>query len=257
MSDKESESEEEVDQSLRNSEVTSKYKNAGQVANSVIAKLITESVDGKNILELCELGDKLIVEGAKSVYKSNKKMERGIAFPTCISVNHIAGHYSPEAGDKAALKDGDVVKIDIGVHLDGFIAVAAHTHVVGNSSGRPTTGKAADAICAAHLAGDAILRLLKPGSKNSEIPGVVKAITEAFHVNPVEAVLSHQMKRFIIDATKVIPNKFNAEQAVEEFQFEEDEVYAIDIVVSTGTGKTREQDPRPTIYKRDVDQTTF
>jgi len=254
MSDNESGSEEEVDQSLTNSEVTVKYKTAGQIANSVIAKIVTEAVEGKNILELCGLGDKLIMEGTKSAYKS-KKIEKGMAFPTCISVNHVAGHYSPEVGDTAALKDGDVVKIDLGVHLDGFIAVAAHTHVVGNSSGRPTTGKAADAICAAHIAGDAVLRLLKPGHKNSEIPDVVKAVTEAFHVNPVEAVLSHQMKRFVIDGTKVIPNKLNAEQAVEEFQFEENEVYAIDIVVSTGTGKTREQDLRPTIYKRDVDQT--
>lgn len=256
MSDNESGSEGEVDESLSNSEVTVKYKTAGQIASSVIAKIITEAVEGKNILELCELGDKLIKEGTGAFYKT-KKIEKGIAFPTCVSVNHVAGHYSPEAGDKATLKDGDVVKIDLGVHLDGFIAVAAHTHVVGNSQGRPTTGKAADAICAAHLAGDAILRLLKPGGKNTEIPDVVKAVTEAFHVTPVEAVLSHQLKRFVIDGTKVIPNKAVADQAVEEFEFEENEVYAIDIVVSTGTGKTREMELRPTIYKRDIDQTYY
>lgn len=254
MSDIESGSEGEVDESLSNSEVSVKYRTAGQIANGAIAKIVAEAVDGKNILELCELGDKLILEGTKTFYKS-KKLPKGIAFPTCISVNHVAGHYSPEAGDKAALKDGDVVKIDLGVHLDGFIAVVAHTHVVGNSQGKPATGKTADAICAAHIAGDAILRLLKPGNKNTQIPDVVKAVTDAFHVTPVEAVLSHQLKRFRIDGTKVIPNKFNAEQAVEEFEFEENEVYAIDVVVSTGTGKTRELDLRPTIYKRDVDQT--
>jgi len=58
----------------------------------------------------------------------------------------------------------------------------------------------------------------------------------------------------VIDGTKVIPNKFVADQAVEEFTFEENDVFAIDIVVSTGQGKTREIDMRPTIYKRDVDQ---
>jgi curved DNA binding protein len=254
MSDDEMGSEEEVDQTLTNSEVVVKYRTAGQVASNVIAKVIEAAVDGKNVLELCELGDKLILEGVKNQYKT-KKYEKGVAFPTCISVNHIAGHYSPEAGDKAALKDGDVVKIDLGVHLDGFIAVAAHTHVVGNAQGKVTTGKTADAICAAHIAGEAILRLLKPGQKNTDIADVVKKITDTFHVTPVDAVLSHQMKRFVIDGTKVIPNKHVADQAVEEFEFEENEVYAIDVVVSTGSGKTRELDLRPTIYKRDVDQT--
>jgi len=174
---------------------------------------------------------------------------------TSISVNNVVGHYSPEAGDTAVLKDGDVVKIDLGVHLDGYIAVAAHTIIVGNSQGKPTTGKAADAICAAHIAGDAVLRLLKPGKKNTDIPPIINIIAETFHVNFVEAVLSHQLKRFTIDGTKVIPNRIVADQGVEEFEIEENDVFGIDIVVSTGTGKTREENLRPTIYKRDVDQT--
>lgn len=64
---------------------------------------------------------------------------------------------------------------------------------------------------------------------------------EAFKVNTLEAVLSHSMSHHVIDGTKVIPNKLVPDQAVEEFEFEEHEVYAIDIVVSTGTGKVREQ----------------
>jgi len=170
-------------------------------------------------------------------------------------VNSIVGHYSAEAGDKNTLKGGDVVKIDLGVHIDGFIAVVAHTHVVGNNNFNHTTGKAADAICAAHLAAEAILRLLKPGTKNTEIPPVVQTICEAFHVNTVEAVLSHHIQQHVIDGTKVIPNKLVPDQAVQEFELAENDVFAIDVVVSTGTGKTREQDLRPTIYKRDVDKT--
>lgn len=83
MSDNESGSEGEVDESLSNSEVSVKYKNAGQIASGVIAKIIAESVEGKSILELCDLGDKLIKEGTGAFYKT-KKMERGIAFPTCV-----------------------------------------------------------------------------------------------------------------------------------------------------------------------------
>lgn len=63
-------------------------------------------------------------------------MEKGIAFPTCISINDVCGHYSPlisDANDKEAeaglLKEGDVVKIDLGVHIDGYISLVGHTVV--------------------------------------------------------------------------------------------------------------------------------
>jgi len=43
--------------------------------------------------------------------KKSKKLERGIAFPTCISVNHVMGHYSPLLDESTLLKDGDVAKM--------------------------------------------------------------------------------------------------------------------------------------------------
>lgn len=64
-------------------------------------------------------------------------MEKGIAFPTSISKNEICGHYSPfktdaEGKEKETntLNEGDVAKIDLGVHIDGFVALVAHTVVV-------------------------------------------------------------------------------------------------------------------------------
>lgn len=61
-------------------------------------------------------------------------MKKGIAFPTCISVNNCVCHFSPLRSEAdLKLTDGDVVKIDLGAHIDGFIAVAAHTVIVGAS----------------------------------------------------------------------------------------------------------------------------
>jgi methionine aminopeptidase len=54
--------------------------------------------------------------------KKSKKLERGIAFPTCVSVNHLMGHYSPMADESSKLEEGDIAKIDLGCHLDGFVA---------------------------------------------------------------------------------------------------------------------------------------
>jgi len=54
---------------------------------------------------------------------------------------------------------------DLGAHIDGFIAVVAHTVVVGASVDHKVKGRAADAIVAAHFASEAALRLLKPGNE--------------------------------------------------------------------------------------------
>lgn len=54
--------------------------------------------------------------------------------PTCISVDNCVCHFSPlKSEPPIALKDGQFVKVDLGVHVDGYIATAAHTVVVGAS----------------------------------------------------------------------------------------------------------------------------
>jgi methionine aminopeptidase len=84
--------------------------------------------------------------------KKSKKLERGVAFPTCISVNNIMGHFSPMKDESLALSEGDVAKIDLGSHIDGYVAQAAHTIVVSADSNSKVTGKKADVILAAYTA---------------------------------------------------------------------------------------------------------
>ena len=54
---------------------------------------------------------------------------------------------------------------DLGAHVDGFIAVVAHTIVIGSSSEKKVTGRKADVVLAAYYASQAALRLLKPGTE--------------------------------------------------------------------------------------------
>lgn len=126
---------------------------------------------------------------------------------------------------------------DLAVHIDGYIAAVAHTVVATSKPTEPATGRKADVICAAYFAGEAALRLLRPGNKNSQITEAIAKVAETFKVSPVESVLSHQLRRFVIDGDKVIINKTTPEQKVEEFTFEEGEAYTIDIVMTTGEGK--------------------
>ena len=91
-------------------------------------------------------------------------MKKGIAFPTCLSINNCICHFSPSKNDPdLLLKDDDVVKIDLGAHIDGFIAVAAYTLVIGASLEKKVKGRKADVILAAYNAAQATLRLVKEG----------------------------------------------------------------------------------------------
>ena len=121
-----------------------------------------------SVLSLSEKGDAMIIEETGKIFKKEKEMKKGIAFPTSISVNNCVCHFSPLKSDQDyILKEGDLVKIDLGVHVDGFIANVAHTFVVDVAQGTQVTGRKADVIKAAHLCAEAALRLVKPGNQVS------------------------------------------------------------------------------------------
>jgi curved DNA binding protein len=239
---------------LKHADIITKYKNAGDIANKVLAYLVSQCLPGKYALDLCMEGDKMITDQVSTIF-SKGKIEKGVAFPTCISINNCLGHYSPLMDDRSViLKEGDIVKIDLGVHIDGCIALVAHTTICTNNPNNPTTGKAADVIAAAYYASEIAHRLVKPGKKNSEVTENILKVAKQFGCEPMEGVLSHQLKKFVIDGNKVIINKQTLDQKVEEFEFQEYQAFAIDIVMSTGEGKSREMENRTTIFKRNVDQ---
>jgi len=238
---------------LSNINVVTKYRTAADIANAALTHVIKLCVPSANISEICAAGDKFILAETAKIYKS-AKIEKGIGFPTCVSVNNVIGHFAPAPGDAATIKENDLVKIDLGVNVDGFVAVVAHTLVVQGAEPKPVTGRTADVILAAHTAAEVALRSLKIGKKNNEVSELISKATAEFKCNPVVGVLSHQMTRFVIDGPKVILNKADVENKVDSVDFEVNEVYAIDIVVSTGEGKSREADERPTVFKRQAEE---
>jgi len=233
--------------------VVTKYKMAGEISNRVIQGVIAQCVAGASVRELCTLGDKLLLEETVKVFKKEKDLKKGIAFPTCLSVNNCVCHFSPLASDTdVELKDGDVVKIDLGAHVDGFIASVAHTVVVGSSPSTKITGRKADILLAAHYASEAALRLMKPGTENQAVTSVVQTIAESYKCKPIEGMLSHQLKQFEIDGEKSIiqnPNEIQRKEH-EKSTFELHEVYAIDVLVSSGEGVAKEMDTRTTVFKK-------
>ena len=216
---------------------------------------------GEKIYDICMKADQFLKDALTKVYQK-KKHFKGLSFPTCISVNEICGNFSPlaeESGlaqDYRVLNEGDVAKIDMGVHINGFSAVIAHTVVV-QAKDAVVTGKKADVILAAYNAVQNALRTMhiKPENTNNVVTNNTKTICEAYKVAPVEGVLSHRMRRDIIDGPEVIINQVTYDQKVEERAFAHGDVFGLDVMVSSGEGKLKEAELKCSVYKRAIENT--
>lgn len=151
--------------------ILDKYKAAAQICNAALLKVISLCVVGADIHHICQEGDKFMEEELRKVFnnKKSKKLERGIAFPTCISVNHIFGHFSPMSDETQALQEGDLAKVDLGCHLDGFIAQAAHTIIVSSDPASKATEKKAEVVLAAYNSMIAAQRMIKEAATNNSV----------------------------------------------------------------------------------------
>ena len=82
------------------------------MCTGVIQAVIKKCVSGASVRELCSFGDSLLLEETNKVFKKEKDLKKGIAFPTCLSVNNCICHFSPLVSDTdVELKDGDMVKM--------------------------------------------------------------------------------------------------------------------------------------------------
>jgi len=261
----EKEEEEEVTD-LSNSDVCTKYQEASKIANLALTGLVSQCVKGAKIIDLCQFGTAIIEAQTGKLY--NKKVagmavEKGVAFPVCISVNEVICNHSPLSSEELpALELGDVVKIDLGCHIDGYIAVAAHTLVVPVVADftQSVDPELANAAVAAYNAMLVAASAICAGNQNNNVTTVVERVAKNYGVNPIATVRMHQMKRFVIDGVKEVALKEptpedieEGEEKVPECTFEQAEVYAIDVAMTTGDGKVRPADLRTTVFKRNVE----
>ena len=236
-------------------------QDAGRIADDALQAIIKKMIPGANLYELCTQSDAFILDKLSKIY-TKKKFIKGLAFPTCISINEVCGNYSAPAEitddphEKKSLSEGDVAKIDLGVQIHGFAAVAAHTVVVSSKPDEKVTGAKAEVILAAYNSLQAALRMMKvKSSTNNEVTKAIESICKDYGVNPIEGVLSHRMKRDIIDGMECIINKNTFEQKVDDRQFEHGDVFGLDIIVSTGEGKPKETGIKTNVYKRALETT--
>lgn len=230
--------------------ILDKYKAAAGIVEASLDYVEAKCLAGEDIAAVCAQGNLFMIERLKATMtgKKSKKLEKGIAFPTCISLNNTCGHFSPLKDESRPLQEGDLAKIDLGVHIDGFIAQGARSLIIGKPA--EANSKRSNAFLAAHTAFNAAVRLLREGKTNTQVTETITQICEIYGCNHLEGVLSHRVKKHLIDGNDCIIGRVRPEQRVEERTFEPGDVWVLDIIVSSGEGRPKGTDHRSTVFKR-------
>jgi methionyl aminopeptidase len=167
-------------------DVLEKYRKAGRIVAKVCEQARARVEVGVPLLELAEL-----VEG------SIREQGAEPAFPCNISLDRIAAHYTPSPGDESVLGE-NMVKLDIGVHVDGYIADAALTV---DLSGHP------EMVEASRAALDAAIELISPGASAGDIGSAIERAISGYGFRPVYNLTGHGLQRYISHGEPTIPNR--------------------------------------------------
>jgi len=202
------------------------YVKAGRIAAQALKHGKSLIKVGASLLKVTEAVEKRILE-----------LGGEFAFPPQISLNDIAAHYCADVDDKTVFKEGDVVKLDVGVHIDGFVGDTACTVVLDNDDSLNLLAEAS------REALNAALKLIKPGVTLSQIGTEIhKEITKR-GFSPIRNLSGHGLDKYIIHDSPSVPNfdTGNEEELVQ------DQVIAIEPFASTGAGIIYESS-NPTIF---------
>ncbi len=193
-----------------------KVEEAGRILDQVLKEAV-ERAARSTYIDLAEYVEERIVElGGKP------------AFPCNLSTNEQAAHYTPFFGDERRLEG--LVKIDCGVHVDGWIADAAVTVDL--------TGEYGFLVEAAEEALEAALSVIRDGVEVKEVGRVVEEVAKRYGLKPVENLGGHSLERYKLHAGLFVPNVPRGGG-----RFEEGMLVAIEPFVSTGMGKVIDSEP--------------
>lgn len=196
-----------------------KQQHACKIAREIREEIRRTVKEGMPIIDICEKVENMTRE------KGGKP-----AFPCNVSVNEIAAHYTSPPNDKQTIPERAVVKVDLGVHVDGFIADTATTVCF-----HP---EYVDMVKTAEEALEKAVEILRPGLSMTRFGKEIQKVIKTRGYKPVSNLTGHLIRRYIIHAGKSLPNVFNLSAS----RLKEGEVYGVEpfVTVTGAAGRVEE-----------------
>ena len=189
------------------------YVKAGKIAGEVRENVRQKDWIGSTLEEICEyVESEIIKRGAKC------------AFPVNTSLNEVAAHYTAEPNDPKTVSDSDLVKIDLGAQINGYIA---DTAVTVNYDPQYDS-----LVQAAENALQTAMSMIKVGVKSKDVGRKIQNTIMDMGFKPIANLSGHSLDQYTIHAGKTVPNMWS----IGSFDFSEDEAYACEPFVTAKNG---------------------
>lgn len=204
------------------------YNLAGKIAFEVFQEITSLVKPGTKIIEICDKATALILE------KGGKP-----AFPTTVSINNIAAYYSSPDGDESVIPEGSVVKVDLGVHVNGFIGNKAETFSFSDEH--------KSLVDASHQAWKNAMELVRVGTETNMIGVAVEDTIREYNYLPIRELSGNILDRYQLFGNKMLPNvrlPFGKADSVMEL----DEAYSFETFATTGSGSVHTDQSKTFIY---------
>ncbi|HEY7227665.1 MAG TPA: type II methionyl aminopeptidase [Nitrososphaeraceae archaeon] len=191
------------------------YIQAGKIASQVREYARTQDHTGKSLSQICQ-------DIEQEIFKKGGEP----AFPVNVSLNDIAAHYTAVPNDPIIVKNTDVLKIDVGVHIDGYIADTAVTVTY--------DAKYQNLIDTAERALAEAISIARSNTRVSDIGRIIEKTITKYGCKPIQNLSGHSLERYTIHAGKSIPNIWTIGHS---FNLSVNNVYAIEPFVTTKDGQ--------------------
>ena len=201
------------------------YLKAGKIVSDIRSEASKMIKDGTLVIDLVNYVESEILKSGAE-----------IAFPCNVSLNEIAAHYTSPANDKLTIKSGDMVKLDLGAMVDGYIADSAVTvKADGNIDENYTQDEINlhEEIQEASAAGlEAAIATARAGIEVSKIGAAVHEAISEYNLNPIFNLTGHSLEQYNLHAGISIPNYDNHDGYI----LEEGQAIAIEPFATNGEG---------------------
>jgi len=196
------------------------YLEAGQIAGKVRNKTLSRIKEGVPLLEIAEYVEKRI-----------KDLGACPAFPCNISINEIASHYTPQ-DYMPCFRKGDVVKLDLGAHIEGYIADTSVTIEVGTNNHGLLISACEDAL-------DNAIGSTRDMVETNHIGKIIEDTIKEHGFNPIKDLTGHSLEQYLLHAGITIPNY----KSFFSHTIKKDMVFAIEPFATYGRGFIKKGKP--------------